>query len=47
LGQDNKNRKRNVSNRGRIKNLKELTLKCNIVFDYYNTGVTRGKKVKK
>lgn len=33
-----------MSNRGRRKNLKELTLKCNIVFDFYNTGVTTGKK---
>lgn len=33
-----------MSNRGRRKKLKELTLKCNIVFDFYNTGVTTGKK---
>lgn len=45
-GQDNKNRKRNVSNKGRRKNLKELTIKHDIVFDHYNTGVTRGKKLK-
>lgn len=29
------------------KKLRELTLKCNIVLDYHNTGVTRGENVKK